>query len=62
MDFGKDLVYVEVLPIIVLSCRQLLIMQSVTNYTQLKRNCDLVSVCPSVYKRTFAPNLLNKFM
>jgi len=35
MGFGKDLVYVEVLPIIVLSGRQLLIMYSVTNYTLL---------------------------
>jgi hypothetical protein len=33
MDFGKDLVYVEALPIIVLSGRQLLIMHSITNYT-----------------------------
>jgi hypothetical protein len=30
--------------------------------TILKSNCDLVSVCPSVYKRTFAQKLLNKFL
>ena len=31
MGFGKDIVFVEALPIIVLSDRQLLIMHSVTN-------------------------------